>query len=267
MPSSTSWPGYLRTYHDRHAGITEELLRRCHLDPYAWLLEGVDVSGRRVLDLACGSAPMYPDLTPARYLGVDASPGELGAAVARRRGPVVRADATRLPLPDASVDLVVCSMALQILTPLADVLAELRRVLRPSGLLVALIPVSRPLTRGDRVRYSQILWRLRRPRLGYANPHVPRLLARAGWTVTSSQAQRFAYPVNSPLDGRRLVDAFYLPGSTDAQHTAAAELVSGWTGAELGIPLLRLVATPPPRAECGPHPGRRGRAAGFPSHA
>lgn len=138
-------------------------------------------------------------------------------------------------------------MALQILTPLPEVLAELRRVLRPSGLLVAMIPVSRPLTHADRIRYSQILWRLRRPRLGYANPRVPRLLARAGWTVASQEVRRFGYRIDGPLDGRRLIDACYLPGSTDAQHAAAVELVSGWSGTELGIPLQRLVATPPPR--------------------
>jgi SAM-dependent methyltransferase len=245
MPAPTSWPDYLRGYHDSRPGITEELLRRCDPDPYSWLLEGVEVSGRRVLDLACGSAPLFPDLSRARYLGVDASPGELRAAAVQERGPVVRADANHLPLPDASVDVVVCSMALQILTPLPEVLAELRRVLAPSGVLLAVIPVSRPLTHRDRIRYSQVLWQLRRPRLGYANPRVPRMLARAGWSVVSQEARRLGYRIEDPADGRRLVDAFYLPGGTDAQHAAAVELVSSWSGTELGIPLQRLVARPP----------------------
>jgi SAM-dependent methyltransferase len=249
MTPTTSWPSYLREYHDARPGITEQLLHRCTDDPYGWLLETVPSRGVRVLDLACGSAPLFSRLGGPGYLGVDASPGELAVAAERGARPLVRADAARLPLPDASVDLVVCSMALQVLTPLPAVLAELARVLRPSGRLVALVPVSRPLTRGDRVRYSQILWQLRRPRLGYANPRVPRTLARDGWTVTSYEARRFGYRIDDPRDGRRLVDAFYLPGSTAAQHAAAVELVCAWSGVELGIPLQRLVATPPsPRA-------------------
>ncbi|MGZ6802374.1 MAG: class I SAM-dependent methyltransferase [Mycobacteriales bacterium] len=239
-----SWRPYLRAYHDRHPGITEGLLRRCTPDPYGWLLQDLGLEGCRVLDLACGSAPLFPELRAGRYLGVDLSEGELAAAVAAGRGPVVRADACRLPLPDSCVDVVVCSMALQVLTPLAQVLAEVRRVLAPGGVLVAMIPVSRPLTLADRGRYARLLWRLRRARLGYANGRVPATLAREGWTVTSRQSRRFGYPVVRSQDGGSLVDAFYLPGVADHRQEAAARLVSGWTGTELGIPLQRLLARP-----------------------
>lgn len=243
---AVDWRRYLGSYHDSHPGITEDLLRRCTPDPYAWLLDGVDVTGLRVLDLACGSAPLNPDLTGARYLGVDASPSELQAAVAGDRGPVVRADALRLPLSDGSVDLVVCSMALQILTPLPQVLAELRRVLTPTGRVLAMLPVSSPLTATDRIRYARILWRLRRPRLGYANNAVARRMAQAGWTVTAQHPQRVAYPLSSPEDAHRLVNGFYLPATSNERRAAASKLASAWTGSSLGIPLMRLVAQPSP---------------------
>lgn len=79
MPSSTSWPGYLRSYHDSRPGITDELLRRCGPDPYSWLLEGVEVSGLRVLDLACGRASAWAGRPRRRH------PAALAGRV-RRRG-------------------------------------------------------------------------------------------------------------------------------------------------------------------------------------
>lgn len=246
MPDQPSrpdrWPTYLREYHAQHAGITERLLQRCEPNPYAWLLEGITVTGANVLDLACGSAPTFPHLPGARYLGVDASLQELEVAQALGRGPVVLGNAVTLPLPDSWADVVVCSMALQVLTPLPNVLAEVRRVLRPSGILVALIPVSRPLTFADRRRYARLLWTLRRPRLGYANRGLSRVLRRDGWRITSQDSLRAAYPVVHPSDRRLLVDALYLPKVPEARSTAAAAIAMSWTGSTLGIPLERLVA-------------------------
>jgi len=49
----------------------------------------------------------------------------------------VQADARDLPFADASFDLVFCNLMLQWLTPPDDALDEVRRVLRPGGLLLA----------------------------------------------------------------------------------------------------------------------------------
>lgn len=69
-----------------------------------------------------------------------------GAAVARERGlAVVRADAQALPVADACVELVT---ALDVLEHLPDdrrAAAEIHRVLRPGGVLVAAVPVDRRL--------------------------------------------------------------------------------------------------------------------------
>lgn len=69
-----------------------------------------------------------------------------GAQVARERGlEVVRADAQRLPIADRSLDLVT---ALDVLEHLPDderAAAEVHRVLRPGGTLVAAVPVDQRL--------------------------------------------------------------------------------------------------------------------------
>ena len=56
-----------------------------------------------------------------------------------------------IPLRDASVDVVVCSMSLLVTTPLPQVIAAITRVLRPGGLLAATIPAAGPLRPADRV--------------------------------------------------------------------------------------------------------------------
>lgn len=97
-----------------------------------------------VLDLACGDGHLLAMLA-ARGLqhltGVDRSPEELSAA-RDRLGPGVtlhRGDAGALPLPDGSMAMVVCHMALMLIDPLDQALDEIARVLRPGGLFAAII--------------------------------------------------------------------------------------------------------------------------------
>ena len=67
--------------------------------------------------------------------------GEDGALVAHERGLcVVRGDATRLPVADASVDLVVAFDVLEHIDDDAAVVAHIRRVLRPGGTLLVAVP-------------------------------------------------------------------------------------------------------------------------------
>jgi malonyl-CoA O-methyltransferase len=109
------------------------------------LLERLDLTAlapRVVLDAGAGTGEAcralkarYPK---ARVLAVDSAPGMLRAAAARRSWfrPffVLGADATRLPLADGSVDLVLSNFMLPWCEPDA-VFAEFRRVLAPRGLL------------------------------------------------------------------------------------------------------------------------------------
>lgn len=91
------------------------------------------------LDAACGTGRFAEFLAARghRLVGVDSSPDML--ARARRRvldGEFLAGELDRLPLPDDSVDVIVCALALVHVPRLQPVLAEFARVLRPSGDLV-----------------------------------------------------------------------------------------------------------------------------------
>jgi SAM-dependent methyltransferase len=100
-------------------------------------------SGARVLDVACGSGFGMQMLrgSGACVLGVDLDASAL--VEARRFAPpsrLVRADATRLALPDRCVDLVTSFETLEHVPDAAKLVRELRRVLRPGGRLVLSTP-------------------------------------------------------------------------------------------------------------------------------
>jgi ubiquinone/menaquinone biosynthesis C-methylase UbiE len=91
------------------------------------------------LDAACGTGRFAEFLAKCGHgvIGVDSSPDML--AYARRRVPEAEfhvAELDALPLPDDSVDVIVCALALEHVPRLDPVLAEFARVLRPGGDLV-----------------------------------------------------------------------------------------------------------------------------------
>jgi ubiquinone/menaquinone biosynthesis C-methylase UbiE len=108
------------------------------------MLESVAGSGAgvpsAVLDVGCGTGRLLEKaggLWPtARLLGVDPAPGMI--EVARRRIPqatIEVAGAEALPLPDASVDLVLTCVSLHHWKDRGQGLREAARVLRPGGQL------------------------------------------------------------------------------------------------------------------------------------
>jgi len=99
--------------------------------------------GSVVLDLACGTGDLCRTLQDAGHhaIGVDFSAGMLRSA--RTDAPLVRADATRLPFADGSIDAVTCGFALRNFVDLAAVFAECARVVRPQG-RIALLDVGEP---------------------------------------------------------------------------------------------------------------------------
>ncbi len=91
------------------------------------------------LDAACGTGRHARWLAERGHqvIGVDSSPDML--ALARERVPAAEfrlGDLHRLPVDDATVDLVVCALALNHHPSVAPMLAEFARVLRPGGHLV-----------------------------------------------------------------------------------------------------------------------------------
>ena len=121
--------GRMREMFDRIAPTWETRLGPHHLGALRLALDGL--SPKRVLDVGTGTgvaalalAEWFPD---AEVTGVDLSTGMV--AEAERKGGRVRflvADASRLPFPDASFDLVVLMNAV----PFFD---ELARILAPGG--------------------------------------------------------------------------------------------------------------------------------------
>ncbi|TYB47293.1 methyltransferase domain-containing protein [Nonomuraea sp. PA05] len=91
------------------------------------------------LDAACGTGRLAAYLAGRghRVHGVDSSPDMLERARSRVPQAELRlGELCALPLADASVDLVVCSLALTHVPVLGPVLAEFARVLRPGGHVV-----------------------------------------------------------------------------------------------------------------------------------
>ncbi len=107
------------------------------------------------LDAACGTGRFAEFLAKRGHqvIGVDSSPGML--AHARRRVPdgefhVAALD--QLPLPDGSVDVIICALALVHVPRLQPVLAEFARVLRPGGDLVISDVHHMAVTRGSVIK-------------------------------------------------------------------------------------------------------------------
>jgi SAM-dependent methyltransferase len=105
-----------------------------------WVLGLVDwPDGSRAIDVGCGPGSYlrllgehHPNV---RAIGVDLSLGMAAEAV--HYAPAVNGDAAHLPLPDDTVDRVLAPHMLYHCPDIAATLRELRRVLRPGGVLVA----------------------------------------------------------------------------------------------------------------------------------
>lgn len=92
-----------------------------------------------VLEIGAGTGANFGYFRPdIRWLGLEPDPGRRRklAAVAAAHGqhaPVIAAAAERIPLADASVDAVAATLVLCSVDDQDQVLAEVRRVLRPGG--------------------------------------------------------------------------------------------------------------------------------------
>ncbi len=99
-----------------------------------------------ILDAGCGTGAILEQLgNPQRNVGVDLSPEAI--AFCRQRGlhKITVSDVGALPFSDASFDAVICSSVLyhEWVTDVGKALRELRRVVRPGGLLLVNLPAYR----------------------------------------------------------------------------------------------------------------------------
>jgi SAM-dependent methyltransferase len=130
------------SFAEAYSAETENNLVNAYYARPAMLALAGDVAGRRILDAGCGSGALSAALrdSGAVVTGIDASAGML--ALARRRlgddVPLHVVDLSdRLPFDDGAFDDVVASLVLHYLEDWGPTLAELRRVLRPGGRLIA----------------------------------------------------------------------------------------------------------------------------------
>jgi demethylmenaquinone methyltransferase/2-methoxy-6-polyprenyl-1,4-benzoquinol methylase len=126
--------------------------------------------GERVLDLCTGTADVALAAAsvsppPARVIGVDFSGAMLQVGVGKVRTArlgdriaLVRGDATRIPVADASVDAVTIAFGIRNVENVQAACDEMQRVVRPGGRL-AILEFAVPTLPGVRALY---LWYFRR---------------------------------------------------------------------------------------------------------
>ncbi|MEV0522431.1 methyltransferase domain-containing protein [Streptomyces sp. NPDC050439] len=142
--------------------------------------------GGRVLDAGCGTGRALPALREAVgpsgvVLGADLTPAMLEAATRAgrdREGHLLLADVSRLPVRDASLDAVFGAGLISHLADPAENLRELRRVVRPGGILALFHPIGRAALaarQGRQITQDDLR----------AEANLRPLLAGAGWRLTS----------------------------------------------------------------------------------
>ena len=131
---AANWAWFAREpgHDDAHANINRPVL-----------VELLPAPGRRTLDFACGEGRLTRLLRSLGHaaVGVDASPSMVRLAAAHEDAALaVQADGCRLPFADAAFDLVVAYMCLHDFDDMPRAVAEIGRVLEPSGRLCLAIP-------------------------------------------------------------------------------------------------------------------------------
>lgn len=137
--------------------ITNEIMTE-HLHRYAMALEMSE--GKNVLDIACGEgygANLLASRSSA-VTAVDADPLTISRAKEKYKPPNIQfitGSILDIPVPDHSVDLVTCFETLEHLEEHEKMMQEVKRVLKPDGILLISTP--------DKKIYSDST--------GYKNPH------------------------------------------------------------------------------------------------
>lgn len=192
----------------------------------------------RVLDVCCGAGYLAAELA-GRWIGVDPAPRAGG-------GRMVAGRANALPLRDNAVDGAILMLTLPRTDDVDGVFAELRRVLRPSGTLVVVVPSASPRSLLE-LRTAAV------HRTGWTNRSA---LDRAGWllaaadfAVLGDDRAAFTLPLPDAAAAYALVAdlpraGWWPPGlPADVREKVAAQLARrAGPGRLLPVPLRRLVA-------------------------
>ncbi len=120
-----------------------ELFRLAELEQTEAIIREAAGSGARVLEIGSGTGWQARALAERGFdvVGVDLPPSsEISNHARARVWPIIDYDGEHLPFDDASFDVVYSSNVLEHVTKLDALNAEMRRVLRPSGVAVHLLP-------------------------------------------------------------------------------------------------------------------------------
>ena len=158
--SATEGEKFLKAFHSKHPGCTSQTMSSgLNIDgksSYDLLTDVVPrdtTQSLTVLDLACGDGFLLSLLQRRnqprlRLIGIDMSDGELALARQRLSPPIElhQGMAQTIPLSDASVDIVLCHMALMLMDSVENVITEIKRVLKPGGKFSAVVGGKRQRT-------------------------------------------------------------------------------------------------------------------------
>jgi len=127
----------------RASGPLSRLRIAFHTDRYRKVIAMLNPG--RVLDIGCGRpCEVLPDQAFLRFLG---RPGSVGLDIKKIEGPYEFRQGSVLALPfrDGELDNVTAMEILEHITEVREALKEIKRVLRPGGVLVMTTPDNSPL--------------------------------------------------------------------------------------------------------------------------
>lgn len=204
------------------------------------LLRQVNIARRkRVLDLGAGYGAVTGELVRragGSVMALDRAVDALRADVAPFNGADrVGGDARRLPFADAVFDLVFTQLTLLWVTPAAQALDEIRRVLCPDGALVALEPDYGGMIEHPPEIAARDLWLSALEHAG-ADPYIgrklPELLAARGFivhvglfdTLFAPAAARFDFLRDLPLSAAETLALEHIEEEALVRHSPWAQI-------------------------------------------
>ena len=254
---------------DELEGLHEESSRTHFIDVWtrAAMLErlGEVPADGTIVDLGCSTGYLLEDVRAAhprtRLIGVDlVAPGLRKAHGLLPEAWLLRADVCALPLADESVDAVVSANLLEHVPDDSGALRELRRVLRPGGRAVVVVPTApgtydyydRFLGHERRYGHGELASKARAVGLEVLeDAHLGTPLYPAFWAVKKRNRRRFDHLRGAALEERVARD---IAGTQDSRLGALAcrferSLLRRGIRLPFGVRGLTVLRRPPGQAE------------------
>ena len=169
-------------------------------DAIAEQIKPVLTSEMRALELACGTAQMTRRLSGnvREWIATDYAPNMVAAAQKHFSAANVSyqvADATALPFPDSAFDAVIIANALHIMPEPEAALAEIRRVLKDDGVLIAPTFTHGNDTLRDRIKLFFMKLAGFPLNSRWSSADYLTFLRQNGWTVRKSAVLKGSFPL------------------------------------------------------------------------